>query len=350
MANTKLAGVVEGLLRETGTPGVAVSLVVDGQSVLEAAFGSAGVEGMPVLDTDARFYIYSITKTLSAIATLQLAEQRRVDLDAPVQDHLPELSLPERVTVRQLLNHTGGIPDYGGMPEYHEAVRRDPGWPWSIEEFLERASVNRLAFTPGQGWGYSNIGYLIVRLLLERIHGGSLREVLAGAIFEPLGLRRTFVAEDLADTRTLTPGYSTLFAAGDALEDISSRYHPGWVSHGVVISTAPEIACIFEALFTGRLLSQPSLAAMLEPAEVPASHPLFRQPAYGLGLMIDAGSPYGVVAGHGGGGPGYSTGAIDLSDVSGRRVTSVALVNCDQGDLGLRIAFALAEQLGSSPV
>jgi D-alanyl-D-alanine carboxypeptidase len=346
--NQRMGGAAENLLHGSAVPGAAVAVIVDGHPVLEAGIGSADLACASPLESDAQFYIYSITKTLTAIATLQLAEQGRVALDGPIQTYLPDLALPESVTVRRLLNHTGGISDYGGKPEYHETVRSNPSQPWTSAEFLERTLSTGPAYEPGQGWGYSNIGYLILKLLLQQVHGRPLCNVFHKAIFEPLDLQRTFVAEDLTDASALTPGHSAYFSIDGELSDVTSRYHPGWVSHGVVISTAPEIARIFEALFAGRVLDTSSLAAMLEPVLVPAEHPLFSQPAYGLGLMIDAGSPYGRVAGHGGGGPGYSTGAIHLPDVNGRRVTSVALVNADLGDLGLPIAFALAEQVAAS--
>jgi len=110
-----------------------------------------------------------------------------------------------------------------------------------------------------------------------------------------------------------------------------------------VISTASELACIFEALFTGQLLTPALLAEMLTPVPVPVpgTHPLFGQPGYGLGVMMDSGSWYGVVAGHGGEGPGYAVGALHLPSVGGHRVTSVALTNRDRGDLGLQVALAL---------
>lgn len=344
----RMGNAVENLLHECAVPGATVAVVIDGQPMLYAGFGASDLGGTSPLDVNAQFYIYSITKTLTAIATLQLVEQGRIEPDGPIQTYLPDLVLPQPVTIRQLLNHTGGIPDYGGIPEYHEAVRASPEQPWTSAQFLERTLSGGLAFEPGHGWGYSNIGYLILKLLLERVHGQSLRDIMRETIFAPLDLQCTFVAENLADASELTHGYSTYFSSDDVPSDVTPHYHPGWVSHGVVISTAPEIAHIFEALFAGRLLDDSSLAAMLEPVPVPAEHPLFSQPAYGLGLMIDSGSPYGLVAGHGGGGPGYSTGAIHLPDVNGRRVTSVALANADHGDLGLPIAFALAEQVAAS--
>ncbi len=133
------------------------------------------------------------------------------------------------------------------------------------------------------------------------------------------------------------------------MTDISRRYHPGWVSHGVVISTASELARIIDAIFDGRLVPPALLPEMLRPTRVPVEHPLFVEPSYGLGAMLDPGSPFGAVAGHGGGGPGYSAGALHFPNVGGRRVTTVALANSDRGDLGLSIAFGLAETVTTTP-
>jgi D-alanyl-D-alanine carboxypeptidase len=91
------------------------------------------------------------------------------------------------------------------------------------------------------------------------------------------------------------------------------------------------------------------LAAMLEAVPVPGAHPPFVHPGYGLGLMVDLGSPYGRVAGHAGGGPGYSTAAFHFPDVLGQRLTSVALVNRDQPDLGTEIAFTLVRAYADLP-
>jgi D-alanyl-D-alanine carboxypeptidase len=109
----------------------------------------------------------------------------------------------------------------------------------------------------------------------------------------------------------------------------------------VAISTAADLARLVDAILGGQLLSRASLASMLTPTRVPHTHPLFREPSYGLGVMLDPRAPGGLLAGHGGGGPGYATGALSATDAAGRRVTSVALVNHDRGETGLRIAHAL---------
>jgi D-alanyl-D-alanine carboxypeptidase len=252
------------------------------------------------------------------------------------------LALDTPVTIRQLLNHTSGLPDYGALPTYQEAVHTHPTHPWTDDDFLVQTLSNGLAFTPGQGWGYSNLGFLLLRQVVEVVTGNSFGTALHKQIIVPLGLQKTFVAHTLDDARHLTPGYSTLFQRDTLVQDVRSSYHPGWVAHGVVVSTAPELVCIIDSLFSGHLLTALSGAAMLEPVLVPYQHTFFQEPAYGLGVMIDPQSRYGLIAGHGGDGPGYSTGALHIPNVHGHRVTSIVLANRDQDDLGLRMAFTLA--------
>ncbi|MCC6313812.1 MAG: beta-lactamase family protein [Thermomicrobiales bacterium] len=334
----ELRETIAAVLRTADAPGAAVALVVDGRPTLSVGVGHRNLARDLPLDAAARTYAYSITKTMLAVAALRLAETGRLMLDAPIRAILPDAALSERATLRRLLNHTAGVPDYGAMPEHHAALRADPTAPWTSAEFLDRTLPGGLRFPPGEGWGYSNIGYLLVRLAIERTTGQSLRTAL---VFRPAAMRQTCIAESLADAAGLTPGYSILLDRDGALRDMTRRYHPGWVSHGAAIATAADLTRFLEALFSDRLLRPESLATMLEVTPVPGAHPPFVRPAYGLGLMIDLGSPWGTVAGHAGSGPGYATAAFHATDAAGRRVTSAALVNRDGSDAATRIAFAL---------
>jgi D-alanyl-D-alanine carboxypeptidase len=345
----QLIDTVGNIIHQTGTPGASVALVLDGRTVFEAGVGFSDLALSTPLSSDAQFYVYSITKLLLATAALQLVEQGRLALDVSAQTYLPALPLATPITVRQLLRHTAGVPDYGSMPAYAEAVRSSPERPWTPEEFLTYTLPSGLTFPPDEGWAYSNVGFLIIRMVLERITGLPLRDVLREQIFAPLGLQGTFVAETLADASVLTPGYSAFFRRDGTVEDVTRMYHPGWVSHGVVISTAANLAHLVDALFAGELLRPEQLAMMLTPVLVPGTDPWFNRPAYGLGVMLDQQSPYGLVAGHGGGGPGYSAAALSFSDVAGQRVTTVALVNQDQPPQGMQIAFTLAVILAGPP-
>ena len=341
-----LRRLVEQELRAAGAPGATVAVRQDGALLWQAGVGTRDLEGRAPVAPDAPAYIYSVTKPLLASQVLRLTGEGRVELDAPLGAYLPEIALDDGVTVRRLLNHRAGLPDYGRLPAYAAALRTDPAHPWTDAEFLARTLPLPRPGAPGETFAYSNLGYLLLRLLLQRLSGQSLRRLLAEQVFAPLDLTRTFVAESLAYATALTPGFGGMLDSDGPLVDIAPRYHPGWVAHGLVVSTAPELARLGEALFTGQLVGREALAAMLDPLPVALRHPLFVQPAYGLGLMLDTGSPHGLVAGHGGGGPGYSAGLLHLSNIRGRRVTAAALVNRDVDELGLRLAWLLAHAVG----
>ena len=149
----ELTATVQRMLRQSGTPGATVVLVVDGRSVFARGIGSREVSGSAQLPTDARFYMYSVTKVLLAVIVLRLVEESRVALDNPVQQYLPALPFSTPVTVRQLLTHTAGLPDYGALPAYAAAVRADPGAPWSAEEFFAAYPRIRTAVRAGNRLG-----------------------------------------------------------------------------------------------------------------------------------------------------------------------------------------------------
>jgi CubicO group peptidase (beta-lactamase class C family) len=227
---------------------------------------------------------WSFAKTVIAAATLVLVRDGLLVLDQTVEE--------QPFTVRQLLRHEAGLPDYGELPDYHAAVARgDP--PWSYEEMLARTDAKRLRYPPGNGWAYSNIGYLYLRLLIERKAGQEFGAALQRLILHPLGIADVRLAasrEDLADVEMGT-------AAG---------YDPRWVYHGLLTGPLYQAALLLDRLMTGSLLPTNLLAAMLDRRSVggPVAGRPWIAPAYGLGIMtgeVDAGIS---IAGHTGGGPG----------------------------------------------
>ena len=340
-----IEGLVQELLDATGAPGATVALSIDGRP-WSAGVGCAEPGGQEALPTNARFGLYSITKTVIATIVLGMAEDRMFALDDPIGQFLPDLPFDTRVSIRQLLNHTGGIPDYGSDPAYQEAVRNDPGQPWTADEFLARTLGERLLYMPGHGWRYSNVGYLLLRLMLEGESGLPFRQVVRHFLVRPAGLDALDVVDNADGMTALTPGHSALPANG-ALCNVIASYHPGWVSHGLVVGTAPELARYLDLLFDGDLIGPASLDAMTTPVPVTTDHAWMANPSYGLGLMMDPANRFGVVAGHTGGGPGYSTAAYRFSDVRGRRITSVALVNRDGADTATDIVFSMVERLAA---
>ncbi|HSM82416.1 MAG TPA: serine hydrolase domain-containing protein, partial [Nodosilinea sp.] len=162
-------------LAQAKLPGATVAIHTAGQPALALGIGHQDRRQARPLPREARFYLYSITKCLSAAAVMGHARAADLSLDAPIQDywqsHWPEFPVQTPVTLRQILSHTSGLPDYGGLPAYHEAVKTRPQQPWSAEQFLAVARSRGLLFEPGTGWSYSNLGYLALKLLLEQSLG-----------------------------------------------------------------------------------------------------------------------------------------------------------------------------------
>ena len=112
------------------------------------------------LSSSAIFPIYSITKTLTAICVLRLCERGEIAVDAPASRWLPDVDLPQAITVEHLLRHTSGLGDYGYLPEYHAAVRAHPDQPWTRQQYLDAVLPRGPLFPPGARFSYSNVGYM----------------------------------------------------------------------------------------------------------------------------------------------------------------------------------------------
>ena len=283
------------------------------------------------LSADSVFPVYSITKTLTAICALRLVEAGLLRLDVPVVGWLPDVTLPGTVTLTHLLRHTSGLRDYGPLPEYHQAVRRHANRPWTRTTFLDAVLAKGMLFAPGDSWAYSNIGYMLVVDILERVTGQTFAQVLAQLVTKPLALQRTSVLENIADLMTCVPGFGSEVTEDGSLVDIRGRYHPGWCAPRVVASTPAEITRAFDALFSGQLLAADTLRQMLTVVPLPD----LREPPMvidgGMGLFSNAASPYGRNYGHGGGGPGYDLTADIYPDASVGRVAVAVCVDTSSG-------------------
>jgi len=155
------------------------------------------------------FPIYSITKTLTAICVLRLVETGALRLVDAAGRWLPELGLPATITLTHLLRHTSGLRDYGPLPDYHEAVRAHPDRPWTRLQFLDAVLPQGLLFAPGEGFSYSNVGYMLLVDVLERVTGQAFAEVVDHFINRPLALQDTTVLDQVDDLMRCVPGFGS---------------------------------------------------------------------------------------------------------------------------------------------
>ena len=244
-------------------------------------------------DADTPVPWWSYAKPVLAGAALSLVAAGRLQLDALVRG--------KPFTLRQLLQHRAGLRCYGGLRAYHAAVAAGDA-PWPVEEMLRRVDAATLAYEPGHGWGYSNVGYLLVRSLIEEVSGAALYPALERLVFRPLGISGVTVARE--------PGDLDATAWGNA-----RRYHPEWVYHGLLVGPASAAALFLHRLLEGGLLPADLLTEMQAACRVGDAIPgrPWRTAGYGLGLMIGQGDPPGEYVGHTGGGPGSTSAVFRLA-------------------------------------
>jgi D-alanyl-D-alanine carboxypeptidase len=230
--------------------------------------GSSGVADLRTagpVPANARFRIGSVTKVFTATVVLQLAAEHRVSLDAPVQRYLPGLlpaDYPE-VTVRQLLNHTAGLPS-PTLPEDIEWALAHRYDRWTPDQIVRAALRNPREFEPGDKQHYTNMGYIVAGLLIEKITGRPYGQEVQRRIAGPLRLRDTYApGTDPAIRGPHAHGYQAVTRNGvTTLTDVTRWSQTLTPTSGDMISTLTDLDTFIAALFGGRLLPPAQLDEM----------------------------------------------------------------------------------------
>jgi D-alanyl-D-alanine carboxypeptidase len=254
-----------------------------------------------------------VTKTFVATVVLQLVAEGKLRLTDTVEHWLPAVVPRGReITVRELLNHTSGIPEYFGDQRVQSQLMQHPRATIPPRRLIARAASHPLDFRPGHGWTYSNTNYLLLALIVEKATGNSIREELATRIFEPLRLTHTTFD---SPRRRLLPsemrGY-LVEPGGERTRDVSLWTGGGPWADGAIVSNVDDVARFFSALLGGKLLRPHELRAMKTIT--------FRAGNDGLGLFRDE-TGCGRAWGHGGGTPGYLT-IVETSGDGGKVVVA----------------------------
>lgn len=241
-----------------GRGGVAVALAGHDKELTVAAAGSAGPDGGPV-EPGSAFRVGSLSKTFVAVMLLQLVDDGTIGLDDYVVGHAPKLTIAKGVTIRQLLAHRSGLPEYADS-ELAPAVIADPARTWAPADVLKLVADQPRDFAPGAKFAYSNTNYIVAGLLLERVTGKTLAENLRSRIVEPLGLESTYFAPD--DTGSPIGGFSNSLPGGDTSGASYRALETTAGAAGALVSTASDLAIFIRALAHGRLLDKQTYAQM----------------------------------------------------------------------------------------
>jgi D-alanyl-D-alanine carboxypeptidase len=269
MDPTAMVAVLRGLPSDEAT-GAQVR-VSAGPNCWTGRSGVADIRTGAPVPPGARFRIGSVTKAFTATVVLQLVAEGRVGLDVPVQRYLPRLlpaDYPD-VTVRELLNHTNGLPSptLPDSVEWQIAHRFDR---WTPEQIVRLGLRNERAFEPGDLQHYTNMGYIVAGMLIEKVTGHSYGHEMRERIFEPLGLRDTYVpGTDPTIRGPHARGYQTVDRNGQAtLIDVTDWSQTMTPAAGDLISTLADLDTFLRGLFTGRLLPATQLDEMFTLPEV----------------------------------------------------------------------------------
>lgn len=278
------------------TPGCAVGVSQSGRVVVNRAYGLANVERQAPLTERSRFDIGSTQKQFTAAAILLLAEDGRLSLSDDIRKHLPELpDYGHKVTVDNLLTHTGGIRDWTGM------------LPLAPEGTDVLSLIHRqrgLDFVPGEEWSYSTSGFELAKEIVARVSGMSFADFARKRLFEPLGMTTSAYVPDIMQAGpNATLGYEKDGAGWKEYMRLGNRR-----GGGAIVSTVDDLVRWTDALASGKL-GRFVTAKIKEPARLANG----RQLRYARGLIIDS-TAAGPLVAHSGGAAGFSTWMGHFSD------------------------------------
>ena len=289
-----------------------------------ATFTSGTAElgtGRPMVSGTARFRIASVTKTFTAVAVLRLVAEHRVALDAPIETYLPGVVRGtgeggaidgHDITVRELLQHTSGLPDY---VEYLDRLDQ----PVKPIELVRLALAHQPDFAPGQGWQYTNTGYIVAGMLVERLTGKEIRTAVTDMVIRPAGMRDTYWPQ-AGDTGIRGPHARNYMLdpanpQGPLLD--ATAFEPSVAgASGAMVSTPSDLNRFWQELLDGHLLPTRMLTEMTTTVPAPVGGP---DAAYGLGVERVPLSCGGYLWGHDGDLLGVAS--VSARSTSGRGVT-----------------------------
>jgi CubicO group peptidase (beta-lactamase class C family) len=172
-------------VHQTGEFNGTVLVSLEGTVAYRQAFGFA--EGDRLLKEETQFYLGSLAKAFTGMAIMMLSEEDKLAFDDPAIKYFPELpGFTKDISIRHLLNHTSGLPDYYNLGKYVDGMTNE-------KVFRVIMELDSLEFPPGQQYSYSNTGYVLLSLLIEKVSGQSFREFVQKHIFEPIGMHHSEV-------------------------------------------------------------------------------------------------------------------------------------------------------------
>lgn len=262
----------------------------DGEVLLDRGYGLANREWSVPNAGDTKFRLASVSKQFTAVTVMILSERGLVDLDAPVKTWLPDVPAAwDGVTVRRLLNHTAGVPDFTRLDDY-EALKTQAT---TVEALIARFRDRPLDFQPGEKYAYSNSGYVVLTAVIEKVSGKSYADFVTETLFQPLGMSDSGYDDHAVVLSRRASGY---VPSADGVENADYVDMSVPQGAGGLYSTTRDLLKWEQGLFGGQLLRPQSMVELTTPG----------RNDYALGLVVKKDGRAATIS-HSGGIEGFNT-------------------------------------------
>lgn len=242
-------------------PGLSVAVLRDGRVIRAKGYGFANLESKALATAETVYEIGSISKQLASEAVMLLVEDGKVNLSDPIRKYLPQ-NAPEswqKITVRNLLNHTSGLKDWTEVKEF--SYRRE----YSAEEFIDLVKGFPLGFQPGDNWLYSNTNLPLIGIIVEKASGRSFEEFVTGRIIKPLN----FPTIRFKHQEDVVPNRAAGYVLRNGVIKNGEPFRPEVIAaSGGILASAADLARWWEAVMKARVVKQSSLDQMLAPTKL----------------------------------------------------------------------------------
>jgi CubicO group peptidase (beta-lactamase class C family) len=267
---------IQSEMKKRRIPGLALVVIKDGEITKMQGYGVANLEHDAPVTADTVFELASVTKQFTATAIMLLVEEGRIKLDDPIIKYLPRS--PQKwngITARHLLTHTAGLASlddgFASLPEKMD---------YTTAELFKSATEDPMSFAPGANYQYSDVGYFLLGMIIEKAGGQRYGDFLAERFFKPLGMTSTSVDDQWAVVKNRAAGYTI---RNGQIANIRRVQQVELLSHAGVLSTVRDLAKWDNALGSGKVVKESSLAAMWTPVKLNSG----RDYPYGFGWEFE---------------------------------------------------------------
>lgn len=287
-----------------------VLVAENGKIIFQESYGLSNEKSKEKLNTETIFELASVSKQFTAMGIVQLQKEGKLDYDDPISKYIPELKNYKGITVKNLLNHTGGLPDYMSLAEKKwdkSKIATNEGIIALFEDFKPEKE-----FEPGEDYAYSNTGYLLLATIIERVSGQSFGKFLNNKIFEPLEMNNTFVYRRRFEPKEVS-NYAQGYIYSDSLNrkilpDANGKesfyvYLDGIVGDGMVNSNLQDLLKWDRALYHNDLVNKQDKELIFSTHKFSDSS----KTDYGFGWYVEKDTISGKIVSHGGSWAGYRT-------------------------------------------